>query len=310
MTWQQLPLAFELQSPLHIGFLPNQPGTVIARTRCYVPGKNLWGAVVANLTPRLLPNLSPAEFRKVGDALRSVIRFSYLYPCCGEKVLAPSYAEGELMWGEMTDREFRTRYVGSYVSTSIGEAGGAAYGTLHEIEFLRDKTRNDKGDTTPVTLAGTVWIKEGAKLDGKQLEVNAETVLMDGDDILRVLTIGGERNYGFGLIHRISVSETLRSNICQLWPDKDPDAVQLLNDNFLLGHLPYEPSYLFKGDVEILGGREYPGNGGIPAFQKAGAHINIEGGYWFTPGTRLYVDSSGLSISVDEWGRGRWVAKP
>ncbi len=304
MIWQRLVIAFELLSPLHIGFLPNRPGTVVSRTRCYVPGKNIWGAAVSAITPRLYhENLTGQAFRQVGSDIYDGIVFSYFYLSDGENIFTPEYSDGGLTWGGKSDRDFRSQFFGAYVSTElIKDSGKAAQGTLHEIEFIRNRTGKPSSQSQPVILVGTIWIRENTVLADKDLDIRDGSVFVNGQDIFDELVIGGERNYGFGRVRRVlAVNATLDSKIKELWPQDNPQTEIPLTKRPLLAHFRYQPDIPFKGDIEILAGREYQAEGAT-AFVGAGVHIS-QNGYYFTPGTRLDIGDKLILGSIDSWGR-------
>jgi len=63
MSWHVWQWEFMLAGPLHIGF-----GKVMHffQTRLYVPGKTLWGAVTAKLTPAL----GLRDYNQVGETIK------------------------------------------------------------------------------------------------------------------------------------------------------------------------------------------------------------------------------------------------
>lgn len=297
MTWQRLPLCFELLSPLHIGFLPNRPGTVVARTRCYVPGKNLWGAVTASMTPRLHPNPTASNYRDVGESIREQIVFSYFYLSDGTQLFAPDYAEAGLVWGNLTNRAFRTQFIGSRVSTAIGEAGGAEDASLHEIEFVRHRIGSPGESSRKVLLMGAVWIREDASSTHQGLHL--EDILRDAD-----LLLGGERNYGFGRLRLVPGDEVFKVGARDWWSE-DPEApVTVDGSHPLIGHALYRQDRMFRGEIEIVAGREYRRNDAGTGFEGPGIQIT-NAGYWFTPGSRL---GGGETVArLDSWGRLTWT---
>ena len=121
--WVCFPLCLELRSPLHIGFLPNAAGTVLAPTRFYVPGKNLWAAVTESLATRIFERPRPQDFAAIGSRLKESLAFSYFYLSDGQRIFAPSYEQGELKWAELSDPEFRASFADSRLSTQIGSSG-------------------------------------------------------------------------------------------------------------------------------------------------------------------------------------------
>ncbi len=297
MTWRRLPLCFELLSPLHIGFLPNQPGTAVARTRCYVPGKNLWGAVTASLTPRLYPHPTAGNYRDVGESIREQVVFSYFYLSDGAQLFTPDYTENGLVWGNLTDRAFRARFIGSRVSTAIGEAGGAEDASLHEIEFVRHRIGSAGASSQKVLLMGVVWIREDASGDHQVLHL--EDVLREAD-----LVLGGERNYGFGRLRLVPGNEVFRVGASNWWPEDPEVSVSVDSGRPLIGHAPYRQDRTFRGEIEIVAGREYRRNGAGAAFQRPGIEIT-NAGYCFAPGTRL--GGGGMVARLDPWGCLTWV---
>lgn len=304
MTWQRLPLCFELLSPLHIGFLPNQPGTVLAPTRCYVPGKNFWGALTASLTPRIFDGTAK-QFQQVGDEIKKQFTFSYFYLSDGERIFTPTYTtEAGLNWGDISDREFRACFLASRVSTRIGEMGSAKDQTLHEIEFIRRNISSPGKQDKKVLLVGMVWVHSNTKILDKPLEVRNGSIFAGKIDILKEIIVGGERNYGFGRVKQIACSDVLAQELEKFW-GFNPEAISLKEPKVLLGHLPYRPDLMFLGDIEILAGREYPQDNATAEFINAGKHIS-NSGYYFVPGTQLLIEDA-QSLSLNAWGQLCWT---
>lgn len=300
MTWQRLALCFELLSPLHIGFLPNRPGTVVAPTRCYVPGKNLWGAVTANVTPWLYPNPTAAHFHEIGELIREQMAFSYFYLSDGHQLFTPDYATNGLTWGKLSDRRFRACFVWSQVSTKIGETGGAEDASLHEIEFIRHRIGSPGKFNQSVLLMGVIWICHGAALAQHALELQNESVFLNGADIFREIVLGGERNYGFGRLQRVPVPDQLEASLRDLWPEGPEAKITILSEQPLLAHAPYRQDQIFRGEIEIVAGREYRRSKQGASFQDPGEDI-VNAGFFFAPGTRLGANAG--QLQMDSWGR-------
>ncbi|TDA69366.1 MAG: hypothetical protein D9V47_05540 [Clostridia bacterium] len=303
MSWQRLLVCFELLSPVHIGFLPNQAGTILASTRCYVPGKSLWGAVTARLTPRLFKTPTTIDFRKVGDEIKLEVFFSYFYLSDGESIFNPNYTPEGLKWGNLSDKEFRGHFLGSHVSTTIEKVTGtAADESLHELEFIRHVVGSSKKPSQKVFMVGAVWVADGARIMGQPLQSREGSLFVGDVDMFEGITVGGERNYGFGRLKRIACTGTWVEGAGKLWeitPDQD---IRLEKDRPLLAHLPYRQDCVFFGDIELLAGREYDLRGSTLPFRNPGAHVNAEAHY-FVPGTR--VQGAGV-VRFDPWGRLIW----
>jgi len=299
--WQRLPVCFELVSPLHIGFLPNDAGTVVSPTRLYVPGKALWGAVTAALTPRVLPSPTPGDFKKVADQIRAQIVFSYLYLSDGKSLYAPSYKKGELHWGEMPDRDFRAAFLESRMSTQIGCTGAAEDGGLHEVELVRCRTGSAGQELGPVYLCGMAWLEEGAEIAGASVLLRNGTPTLDaGTGALPLfdgLTLGGERNYGCGRVKPAPIPTPVRGRLDKLWPRKPQARFSMTGP--LPGHAHYRRDVPFQGALEIVAGREYSDQG-TRSFQSPGVKIR-NAGYFFAPGT-IILDTQ-IQFEFDSFGQ-------
>jgi len=302
MTWLRVPLCLELVGPLHVGFLPNRPGAVLAQTRCYVPGKNLWGAVTATVTPWLYPTPRAGNFRDVGASIREQMVFSYFYLSDGQQLFTPDYGENGLQWGELEDRTFRSQFIGSQVSSAIGEVGGAEQTSLHEIEFIRNYVGSPGKASRKVLLSGAVWVRKDASIAQSALTVRDGSVFLNEVDVFQEIVVGGERNYGFGRLRRIPIPRQLEAILINLWPDNPGEVYK--DEYFCLpAHVSYRKDLIFKGEIEMLAGREYPHNIDGSGFHGAGKSIT-NAGYFFAPGTRLYGNR--MVIRMDPVGRFVW----
>ncbi|MBW2096983.1 MAG: hypothetical protein JRI80_19155 [Deltaproteobacteria bacterium] len=304
MSWQSLPLCFELLSPLHIGFLPNRPGTFQAPTRCYVPGKNMWGAATAALTPRMCKSLTARHFAEVGDAIKRQMIFSYLYLSDGKEIFMPDYDKEGLRWGDCNDREFRARFLDSIVSTEIVTTGAAKDTSLHEIEFIRHRIGSPGEPNKPVLLVGKVWLSEGGKIFNEQLEIRNDSIVVKDIDVFEGITLGGEQNYGFGLLQKTNVPEFSDSgtNVNEILNISPGKKIRIERNKPLIGHLPYRPDKLFVGEIEILAGREYLRDDSAVKFAYPGKSI-VNTVYCFVPGTRVKAGNA----EMDFWGRLHWT---
>ncbi|MCL6508736.1 MAG: hypothetical protein K6T59_17125 [Bryobacteraceae bacterium] len=303
-VWQRLPACFELLSPAHVGFLPNRPGTVIAPTRPYVLGKNLWGAVTASLAPRLFAAPTPRDFAVTGNEVRDTLAFSYFYLSDGEQIFIPSYDKGGLRWAGVPDQEFRARFLDSRLATKISEMGGAEEASLHEIEFIRHRIGSPTTGATPVLLCGVVWVHSGSVMAARRLSIDGGRLLLQPGgsdqielDLLDGITVGGERNYGFGRIRLVPVSPVIKRQLEALWPDEPGTPFRL--NRPLLGHAPYRPDIPFRGQIEIVASREYPG-GRERSYEAPGAVVSTSG-HFFAPGTCLLTGE--YEATIDSFGQ-------
>lgn len=169
MAWKMYKVQLRLLAPLHVGWL--KQGN-LQRTRPYVTGKVIWGALTARLT-RDHPPLR--NYQQVGEKVNAQLAFSYFYPAVGEEVDC-------WPWGAQADA-FAWRYLNSYASTALNyDHNRAEEGSLHETEYIAPQTRDGK----PVYLLGYFFEQEGCALPWREA--------------LNHLQLGGERGYGWGRV--------------------------------------------------------------------------------------------------------------
>lgn len=171
MSWKCYRIVFRLFSPLHVGWF--KIGN-IQRTRPYVTGRALWGALTERLTRDAA---APGNnYKAIGDSVNRELAFSYFYPTAEES--------GEVkIWPWSGPDEFAWRYLNTYASTALNPYQKAAEeASLHEVEYIAPKTR----DAQQVYLSGYVFEKRGCGLNWR--------------GPLPHLQLGGERGYGWGRV--------------------------------------------------------------------------------------------------------------
>ncbi len=274
MTWTACKVVFRLLAPMHIGWI--KQGNV-QRTRPYVTGKALWGALTARLT-RDVPTLG-GNYEEVGRKVNKELAFSYFYPATGKDVdLWP--------WGDQAD-EFAWRYLGSYASTALNYGRNTAEeGSLHETEFIAPRTRDDR----PVYLVGYIFEHQGCALPWQEA--------------LSRLQLGGERTYGWGRVRLEPMSSPLSSGEkffvdgLEMVLDGDRPTLKAKKDAPLLAHTlaaefqGRQPVSSVRGPVEPLVGRETDPQG------RFGASLPPARICW-PPGSTLTADAK---IIVREYG--------
>ena len=262
MIWTACKIVLRLLTPLHVG--AGQLGNV-QRTRPYVTGKALWGALTARLT-RDYSDLG-GNYVTVGQRVNEELAFSYFYPAVGETVdLWP--------WGEAAD-EFAWRYLGAYAGTALDYGRNAAEeGSLHETEFIAPVTR----DGQPVCLVGYVFERQDCSLPWR--------------DVLSRLQLGGERTYGWGRVRVEPTSITIMPAdglffglyAAQLAGERP--TLHLTGGSPLLAHARAgENAVAAEGRLTPLVGRE------TSAADRHGHDVAFVGVYW-EPGSAVTADAT------------------
>ncbi len=252
--WENIKVVFYLKSPLHIGYRPFN-GSVVSPTRYYVLGRSLWGAITKGVTEYLYgENPGADDYKGIGEQIRNNFRFSYFYLYDGKTIYFPNYTDNGIKYGDeekITKSEFEDRFVGSRISTAIdGNTGTAEDESLHEIEYINNKFKDENEKLNDVMLDGHIWIREGTKIEGRDIKITDNGIFIDNFNIIQELILGGESKYGFGHVKFFS---------CYAYSEcKDHEKVEMNFDKPLIAHLIYNENIKFEGDIELLSGREYP----------------------------------------------------
>lgn len=282
MSWQVYEWKFRLKSPLHIGFHKIMH---FFKTRPYVPGKILWAALTAKLTPMLGIN----DYKKVGEFLKKIVRIGYLYPYVEGQFYNPQYTEEGLKFGSLTQNEFEKKLISSMASAAIdAESLTAEEGMLHEVEFISPYTI-DNGKQ--VYLKGLLWLREFSEDGLKLSKSNNELIITHNgasfnfkSQLANWFQIGGERKYGFGLIELTELDEISSNEFSGLpgkWNEEDGEVCMSINSNYpIWSHVFYSNNLNIKGNIEPLVGRDWEDSKG------AGRKLTSHGLFW-SPGSIL-----------------------
>lgn len=199
-------------------------------------------------------------------------------------------------YGQLFVAGFEKRFISSIPSTAI-ESGSmsADYGSLHEIEIILPRQREDKekgnDKQEDVFITGNIFIKEGKEsnlnllADDNIIKLNDISV----NDVLKEgIQIGGERRYGFGLIkvHNLGRSEGKDYSVVSI------DLVKKIRaHNPIEAHLKVSDHLALKGDIEAVVGREWDGSGAGRGLSK--------GFLAWVPGS---VTMSDINVKIREFG--------
>lgn len=284
MTWHMYRIIFRLRSPLHIGW--NKIGNV-QRTRSYVTGRSLWGAITMRMTRDQAHRENRAtnaeDYRKMGDDIHKKLAYTYLYPATRQtdaSIAFPWEASGE---------SFNRRFLSSYASTALTyPAQSATEGTLHEVEFLSPLTI-DTGE--PVYLMGYLFVHEDMRSHVPALE-----------HTLHRLQIGGERNYGWGRLnlvtYEVCTEKTLFNAAVSFQGDHERPRITLDKEQQrLLAHTRVDvDKFCAQGELEPLVGREWR--------TTVGQYVACNG-VCFAPGATIQQP---CTFEIKEYGVWEWVS--
>lgn len=312
--WKRVDVIFTLKSPLHIGYLPFK-GSVVSPTRYYIPGKNFWGAVTKRATEYFYKSPTK-EYREIGKQIKENFRFSYFYLYDGETIFIPKYDESGFTFGDkkqLNKFQFEHKFIVSRVLTEVDPTSGTAKDEkLHEIEFIKDKFVNEEGDIKNTKIIGSIWVKEDFKLNNFEIKIEKNGIFINEFNLLEKLTLGGEQNYGFGLVKLESILQHKKFPIEDRIDNESNEIKIILDDSRpIISHLKYDKSIVFKGEIELLTGRGYfdieqDNLETIGEYKTKPGRIFSKIDYYITPGSivmlknniNFILDWNGILISV------------
>jgi len=268
-------------------------------TRYYVPGKLLWGALTAKLTPMF----NIRDYQKVGVFFKDAIRFGYLYLHIENKLYLPNYTEKGLMIGQLSKNEFEKKVISSLKSTAIdSKSSTAEEETLHEVEFINPYSI-DNGK--PVFLKGYLWIREISENGLSMIRKNGELFIeYNGlevnfrDELANRIQVGGERKYGFGLIESKEFKQVKYEGLDATfgeWFEKDGAVyIKLTSNKQIWSHTSCSNNIAIRGNIEPLVGRNWDIKKG------SGRKLDSRGLFW-APGSILDEDKTFKILEFGLW---------
>jgi hypothetical protein len=285
-------LIYQALSPIHIGYGASL-GRLISHTRLYIPGKNLWGAVVNSFIKSSKGSDIDSLYKSAKEFVKKDLIFTHFYPYIEKVAYLPRFEERGLYYGDLDKDEFESIFISSTLLTSIEtDTHRARDKTLHETEFIKNKVELD-GKMHDLSFIGYLIINlEGD--DELKIGVEDNSIKVCGIELFQLinsLQVGGELKYGFG---RIELMEYQPSDTVFGHPINDDLKAHLTNGTHLFSHLIIEDNINFIGEIEPVVGREW-GSG-----DKKGAGQSIsKAKVCLAPGTQIKED---ISIKIGDYG--------
>lgn len=265
MSWIMYKTVFCVKSPIHIGW---DKFSILHKTRPYITGRNLWGA----LTAKLAACRGDSDYKGVGENVDEQLRFSYFYPstCKNEVSLFPWCDSEKFYW----------LYINGYGSSAL-KMRLAEDASLHEIEYISPKTR--EGDA--VYMIGYIFEREGNELKWR--------------DVLGEACLGGERGYGWGNVELLPDSpQQEKDKFFELDIELDgaDPQIKLRSDDKILAHAIAVCESECKGILEPFIGRETKSKDGF------GTSLSKPEICWM-PGSSVKNESRYAIVSRGLWKR-------
>jgi len=298
MTWEVWQWTFELESAAHVGF---HKVMHLYRTRPYVPGRNLWAALVARVTQLT----GTRDYARIGDQIHQSMRFRYLYVCEGDRILVPCLCTDGWNYGNIPRWVFERRYVNAITSTAIDASSLTAEDeSLHQLEVL-SPWWEESGQQKKTMVTGIFWVRAegeagsggGVIIDDQRLWIVVGSSKWPLDEVANGLQVGGERRYGLGKLR-------LKGTIVKLPEGLGPfegrakneegnvPQVEMEAGNFIWAHAEAAGSNC-EGDIEAVVGRDWDADKGAGRRLRPGALYWLPGSVLKGPAT-FDVDPMGF----------------
>ncbi len=242
----KLKISLKLKTPLHIGEFERG---VLAKTKRYIPSKNLWAALTSVITKDIMKEYSPALYQVIGSIVKERCNFTYFYldDLTEKKIYFPYFnsrgfqylkCNYDLKKSELiSPREYTQKYIGSQIMTAIDHDKFTHKDeSLHEEEFIYAKniamtgylyfrpseasiSEMIKDKVAEGTMSARYNYESLVKMcyeDKRSLKFD-ENQIINWIKLLKYEGIGGHRKRGFGKVQVIDPEKILEDT----WFDRE-----------------------------------------------------------------------------------------
>ncbi|MBE0448708.1 MAG: hypothetical protein IBX64_11545 [Actinobacteria bacterium] len=260
MSWEAYKLTFQMQSPLHSGYI--KVGN-IQQTRLYVTGRMLWGA----LTSRITRLINSTDYDQIGKSVQDYLRTSYFFPCLdreGNRPVLPEVQDHQpgyrVEYVHFRASKVERWLITSYASTAINKNTFAAEeGSLHEVELISHRFLNNVNENGINISAGNPVYLTGVFFLSKDAPDNIKTRWKQAVESFQV---GGERSYGSGRLSLIAGPNPTEELFgCGLILPGDAPEISIGKNEPILAHAIASDKLKVRGIIEPFLGRETSKNG-------------------------------------------------
>jgi len=315
MSWTCYQLTYRLESPLHIGF--HEAG-YIQRTRKYVPGRAMWGAITAQLTRQLNPQADAQAYAKVGKKLNESLIPGYFFLGDPEPLLPQYTRERGLVFAHsgqdendtLSEAGFESLFLCSFTQTSIrSKTQTAEEESLHEMEFLVHRYKHAKDQRVlPTYLVGHLFLKDGTTIE-TSANGSGSTKIASKEDLkkyLAELSVGGERAYGCGRV--VLEGEPTKTDKLFDWEFDGSGKTPLIHrkdSSYLRAHAARNCQQVTAGDLERFAYRSWSTEATKSGIGP-GRKVEEEPHACWVPGSTAAPDASAAEVSFAISSYGIW----
>jgi hypothetical protein len=323
MSWNLIRLIYRAESPISIGY--HKLG-FIQRTRYYIPGRAMWGAMTAAFTRRIMSEYGGAsehDYLNIGqNAFNRYIIPGYFFPALDPaRPFLPRFTTDGLRFGAgeaataISEAEFENMLIGSMTQTAITpQSLGAEDESLHETEFILNHPRGSlENGFAPVYFVGHLWVHKDAHMDlpnNKSARIGWNSGELSLRPAVERLIIGGETKYGAGRLKLFCENDdsALDSEGFDLFGNQwdashGKPVIRLHSNAFLAAHaLAANFAKGLCGDIDPLVGREWESKTDGPGVPGGAGRKRSEANICWVPGSRIVSMEGDLKLELGDYG--------
>lgn len=251
--WKIYKLTYRAHSPVLLG---DHPLGFIQRTRWFIPGWTMWGAITARLTRQFWQKASPTEYQQMGSFVENNILTSYAGILIDNEIALPHFKNGEWMMGAHTFQQFEARFLASGGHSAIQPGSlTAETGSLHEKEVL---AAYDKKNGKPVLWGVYLYVHDewAFGLEAQHAFQNLDWIPDEVPGLLETLFVGADIDDGLGILKQDPSAENNKQvgSSSLEWPrpeDWKPWVEKDKQYGILCAHVPMKE--LESNDLSVYG---------------------------------------------------------
>ncbi len=239
-------LVFKQLQPIHLGI---RGYGILSETRIFITGQTMWGALTNTYGKN--KKWSDRDFKNDENS-KIFETITCFFPSFSEdydKTMMPKFKNGEFYLKNYSEKDFRNKFVDSFMSTAIQPTNLVAKDkSLHEMEVIlpqiKKNSKSKKNSSKKLCWIGLLWVDNTIKnnfLEENRLEI----------------VVGGDTRYGLGTL-LLKKAISFQDEILDQWGVKKTNTNEeqpffQLNDRPINNFLPRKKvAGEFDGKLELL----------------------------------------------------------
>jgi len=222
--------------------------------------------MIVNLTRMMCKRPHYGNYSEVEKYINKDVVITYFYPSLdrtGRNPLIPEYTDEGIKYGDTySESQFEKIFIHSFGQTAIEPSSLTAEdGSLHETEYISPVVE-EENQSKSVYFVGYLIVKNNSDR-GKIWKIK-DSSPPNLRDVMREISVGGEKRYGFGRLRLLSFSplgDEGRVFGFQITEKKERVCITIPKGKPISAHLAVNDDLKIKGDLEPLVGWELKSDG-------------------------------------------------